>query len=63
MGNDDRRHPQPLDDVDHLVAVDSAIDSVLMLDDSNIVLVQDLASCRHGSRRTFDQLTDHPAAR
>ena len=63
VGDDDRRHPQPVDDVHHVVSVDTAIDSVLMLDDGDVALVQQLAARRYRCRRTVDQLSDHPLAR
>jgi hypothetical protein len=40
VGNDDRRHTQPVDDVHHVVSVDATIDSVLMLDDRDVALIQ-----------------------
>ena len=63
MGDDDRRHAQPVDDVHHVVSVDTTIDSVLMLDDGDVALVQQLGARRDRCRRTADQLSDHPLAR
>ena len=40
VGDDDRRDPQPVDDVHHLVTVDTAVDAVLMLDDGDVALVE-----------------------
>jgi hypothetical protein len=35
----DRRHTQPVDDVHYVVSVDTAIDSVLMLNNRDVALV------------------------
>ena len=40
VGDHDRRDPQPAEDVQHLVAVDTAVDAVLVLDDGDVALVQ-----------------------
>ena len=37
---DDRRDPQRADDVNHLVAVGTAVDAVLVLDDRDVTLVE-----------------------
>jgi hypothetical protein len=63
VGNDDRRHSQPVDDVHHVVSVDTTINSILMLDDRDVVLIQQLAARCYGCRRTAGQLADHPLVR
>ena len=40
MGDHDRRHAEPVDDVHHVVSVGTAVDAVLMLDDGDVALVQ-----------------------
>ena len=42
MGDHDRRDAQPVDDVHHFVAVGTAVDAVLMLDDRDVALVEQL---------------------
>ena len=44
VGDYDRRDPQPADDVHHLVAVDTAVDAVLVLDDGDVALVEQLGA-------------------
>jgi hypothetical protein len=49
MGDDDRRHTQPVDDVHHVISVYASVNSVLMLDNGDIVLIQGLAGRCYGS--------------
>ena len=56
MGDDDRRHPQALHDLDDLVAVRSAVNAVLVLDDGDVAAVEQLRGGRDGRRRAVDEL-------
>ena len=60
VSDHDRRDPQPVDDIHHLVSVGTAVDAVLVLDDGDVAPVQQLGACRHRRRRAVDQLADDP---
>ena len=50
MGDHDRRYLQPVHDVHDCDTVDASVDTVLMLEDRDIALVQELSACCDGRR-------------
>ena len=63
VGDHDGRNAQPGDDVDDIVAVDAAVDAVLVLDDRDVMLVQHVRACRDRRCRTVGELPDDPGVR
>ena len=63
VGDDDGRNTQPGDDVDDIVAVDTAVDAVLVLDHRDVILVQHVGAGRDRRCRTVGELPDDPRVR
>ena len=62
LGDDDRRHPQPVDDAHHVVSVGTSVDVVVKLDHRDVALIEQLGAYPDRRCRAVNQLPDDRAS-